>query len=268
MARLAPDGHHGDVASGCLPKITPPSLALALLIGAFAWPAAAVAASEFPKGDEGYHTYAEVAAEVAAVEAAHPDLVDRFSIGQSHLGRELWAAKVSDNVGVDEAEPEVLFDGGIHADEHMGVEMTLKILHWLVDGYGTDQRITNLVNSREVWLVFLINPDGAEHDIAGGKYHYWRKNRQPTPGSTSKGTDLNRNFGYKWGGGGRTSSNPAAITYRGPKAFSSPGGPGDARLPREPGRRRPTADPDRDHVPRVRSTGDVAIRLHEEERPD
>ena len=36
------------------------------------------------------------------------------------------------------------------------------------------------------------------------------------------GTDLNRNFGYKWGGGGRTSSNPRAITYRGPKAFSSP----------------------------------------------
>ncbi len=56
----------------------------------------------------------------------------------------------------------------------------------------------------------------------GGKFHFWRKNRQPTPGTTAKGTDLNRNFGYKWGGGGRTSSNPIAITYRGPKAFSAP----------------------------------------------
>jgi carboxypeptidase T len=210
------------VASGCLPKIAPPSLVIALLAAAFAWPAAAAAASEFPKTDEGYHTYAEVAADVAAVQAAHPDIVQRFSIGKSYLGRELWAAKVSDNVGVDEAEPEVLFDGGTHADEHMGVEMTLKILHWLADGYGTDQRITDIVNGREVWIVFLVNPDGAEHDIAGGKYHYWRKNRQPTPGSTAKGTDLNRNFGYRWGGGGRTSSNPKAITYRGPKAFSAP----------------------------------------------
>ena len=37
----------------------------------------------------------------------------------------------------DEAEPEVLFDGLHHADEHMGLEMTLHILHWLVDGYGS-----------------------------------------------------------------------------------------------------------------------------------
>ena len=85
----------------------------------------ALAASEFPAGYEGYHTYAEVGADVAAVAAAHPDIVQRFSIGQSYLGRQLWAAKISDNVAVDEDEPEVLFDGGTHADEHMGVEMTL-----------------------------------------------------------------------------------------------------------------------------------------------
>ncbi len=59
-----------------------------------------------------------------------------FSIGKSYKGRELWMAKVSDNVLVDEAEPEVMFDGAIHSDEHMGVEMTLHIFHWLVDGYG------------------------------------------------------------------------------------------------------------------------------------
>ena len=68
----------------------------------------------------------------------------------------------------------------------------------------------------------MVNPDGAEYDISGGKFHFWRKNRQPTPGTASIGTDLNRNFGYHWGGGGRTSSNPAAITYRGPGAFSAP----------------------------------------------
>ena len=207
--------------SGCLPKITPPSLALGLLLVALIWPAT-VSANQFPAGHTGYHTYTEVAADVAAVAAAHPDIVERFSIGKSYGGRELWAAKISDNVAVDENEPEVLFDGGTHADEHMGVEMSLRILHWLADGYGTVPRITNIVNSREIWIVFLVNPDGAEHDIAGGKFHYWRKNRQPTPGTSSIGTDLNRNFGYRWGGGGRTSGNPRAITYRGPKAFSAP----------------------------------------------
>ena len=215
-------GHHGPMAQGCLPKIAPPSLALGLLVLSLLAPGSALAASQFPAGYEAYHTYAEVGAEVAAVAAAHPGIVQRFSIGQSYLGRQLWAAKISDNVLVDEAEPEVLFDGGIHADEHMGVEMTMRILHWLADGYGTDPRITSIVNTREVWIVFMLNPDGATHDIAGRKFHHWRKNRQPTPGSTAKGTDLNRNFSYKWGGGGRTSSNPKAITYRGPKAFSTP----------------------------------------------
>jgi hypothetical protein len=45
--------------------------------------------------------------------------------------------KISDHVATDENEPEVLFDGGHHADEHMGVEMVLKIMTWLVNGYGT-----------------------------------------------------------------------------------------------------------------------------------
>jgi hypothetical protein len=126
------------------------------------------------------------------------------------------------NVGTDEPEPEVLYDGGHHADEHMGVEMTLRIMRWLVDGYGSDPRITNIVDRREVYIIFLVNPDGAEYDIASGRFRYWRKNRQPTPGTSYIGTDLNRNYGYKWGGGGRTSSNPAAITYRGPAAWSAP----------------------------------------------
>ena len=67
-----------------------------------------------------------------------------------------------------------------------------------------------------------MNPDGATFDIKNGHFHFWRKNRQPTPGSSSIGTDLNRNYGYHWGLGGRTSSNPQAITYHGPKPFSAP----------------------------------------------
>jgi hypothetical protein len=68
----------------------------------------------------------------------------------------------------------------------------------------------------------MVNPDGAEYDISGGKFRFWRKNRQPTPGTSAIGTDLNRNYGYKWGLGGRTSANPRAITYHGPRPFSAP----------------------------------------------
>jgi hypothetical protein len=195
-------------------------LALVLPLGA-ALPARA-AAADFPAGFTGYHTEAEMVADVTAVLAAHPTIARKAAIGTSYQGRTIWAVEISDNVAVDEVEPEVLFDGLTHSDEHMGLEMTLRIMHWLVDGYGHDARITNIVDHREVWIIPAVNPDGGEYDIAGGRFHFWRKNRQPNARTTAVGTDLNRNFGYRWGGGGRTSANPAAITYRGPSAFSAP----------------------------------------------
>ena len=198
-------------------------LGLAILLPLAAARPAAAATADFPKGWEGYHTYAEMVANVDAEVAAHPAIVRKFSIGKSYQGRTIWAVKISDNVAVDENEPEVLFDGLTHSDEHMGLEMTLHIMHWLVDGYGHDSRITGLVNSREVWIVLAVNPDGAEYDISGGKFHFWRKNRQPNAGTSAIGTDINRNFGYHWGiAEGRTSKNPLAITYMGPHAFSTP----------------------------------------------
>lgn len=198
------------------------ALLLAAAVAATVAPAApARAASEFPPGYEGFHTYGEMVAEITAVEAAHPDIVDLFSIGRSYRGRELWAAKVSDNVGTDESEPEVLYDGLHHGNEPMGLEMTLRILGWLADGYGTDPRITAIVDTREVWIVFAVNPDGHAYDHAGDTFRNWRRNRQPTPGTRYIGTDLNRNYGYRWGGAG-SSGAPSSSRYRGPAAFSAP----------------------------------------------
>ena len=134
----------------------------------------------------------------------------------------MWAVKISDNVGTDEDEPEVLFIGQHHAREHITVEMTLYILHLLADNYGADQQITDLVNSREIYIIFSTNPDGSEYDVATGSYRSWRKNRQPNAGSSYIGTDLNRNYGYKWGCCGGSSGFPSSDTYRGASAFSAP----------------------------------------------
>jgi murein tripeptide amidase MpaA len=200
--------------------------AASALLGARAAPVGTRAVapdSSFPTGDALYHTYAEMSAEIAAVASAHPAIVQRRSIGKSYQGRELWAAKISDNVSVDEAEPEVLFDGLHHAREHLTLEQSLYVMHLLVNGYERgDARIRNIVNNRETWIVFAVNPDGAEYDISGGTYHKWRKNRQPTPGTSSIGTDLNRNYGYRWGCCNGSSTNPANDTYRGPAAWSAP----------------------------------------------
>jgi hypothetical protein len=78
------------------------------------------------------------------------------------------------------------------------------------------------VDNREIWIVFDMNPDGGEYDIATGSYRSWRKNRQPNTGSSSVGTDLNRNWSYQWGCCGGSSGSTGSETYRGPSAFSAP----------------------------------------------
>jgi carboxypeptidase T len=181
-------------------------------------------ARAFPANDSGYHTYQEWVDETAALVAAHPSLVTRTQIGTSYEGRPIWALKVSDNAATDEAEPEILFTHNQHAREHLTVEMAMYLLHALTDEYATDPRIRAVVDSREIWIVPSMNPDGAEFDVATGDYVLWRKNRQPPPAPASAiGTDLNRNWDFQWGCcPGGSSGDPASETYRGPSPFSAP----------------------------------------------
>ena len=175
-------------------------------------------AAAFPPADSAYHDYAEMRAAVEAVANANQTRVRIHNIGTSFQGREIWAVKVSDNVTVDEAEPEVLFTANQHAREHLTVEMALYILNQLV----SDPEFTSFVNSREIWIVPMVNPDGVEYDIATGAYRMWRKNRQPNSGSSNVGTDLNRNWSFQWGCCGGSSGSTGSETYRGPSPFSAP----------------------------------------------
>jgi murein tripeptide amidase MpaA len=175
-------------------------------------------AADFPSADSAYHNYAEMTAELQAVAAANPGRVQVSSIGKSFQNRDIWAVKVSDNVALDEDETEVLFTANQHAREHLTVEMALYILNRLT----SDSAFTNLVNNREIWIIPMVNPDGVEYDVATGAYRMWRKNRQTTPGSSSIGTDLNRNWSHQWGCCGGSSGTPSSETFRGPSAFSAP----------------------------------------------
>ncbi|MFF5207472.1 M14 family zinc carboxypeptidase [Streptosporangium sp. NPDC000396] len=179
-------------------------------------------AFDFPPADSGYHNYAEMTAEINQIVADHPAIARKFSYGTSYEGRDLMVIKISDNVGTDENEPEVLFTHHQHAREHLTVEMAMYLLNLFTDSYGTDSRITNLVNSREIWIMPDLNPDGGEYDIASGSYRSWRKNRQPNSGSSSVGTDMNRNWAYNWGCCGGSSGSTSSETYRGTAAESAP----------------------------------------------
>jgi hypothetical protein len=176
----------------------------------------------YPSYDSKYHNEWEMIVAIRDAEIAYPDIVDVFPVGLSYQGRTIWGAKVSDNVDKDEAEPEVLFDALHHAREHLTIEQILDTFDQLTSRYDSNATIRGLVDSREVWFIFALNPDGWAFDLGGSPYRGWRKNRQPNSGTSAVGTDLNRNYDYRWGCCGGSSGNRAAWNYRGPKPFSAP----------------------------------------------
>jgi hypothetical protein len=171
----------------------------------------------------GYKTYSEIAAELDSMHVHYPSLTTaKFSVGTTGEGRALWCLKISDNPEVDEDEPELLYNGLIHAREPAGMEIVIYFMNYLLSHYGTDSEATDLVNTREFFFIPCMNPDGYEYNRltnpSGGGM--WRKNRRNN-GDGSYGVDLNRNWGLTWGIDNDGSSPvPSDEDYRGTAAFS------------------------------------------------
>ncbi|MEA2677269.1 MAG: carboxypeptidase [Chloroflexota bacterium] len=186
-------------------------------------PASTRAANDFPANHEGYHTYAETSALLDGVESSYPTIARKFSIGQSNQGRPIWALKISDNVGSDENEPEVLFTSQMHAREWLSQEENLRIIELLSSNYDStpdtqlEGRVTDIVDGLEIWIVPMLNPDGAEYDIGNPSsgFRNQRKNRQSVGSGVQPGIDLNRNFGFGWACCGGSSGKPGSFFYRG-----------------------------------------------------
>ncbi len=125
-----------------------------------------------------YHTHAELTADLDSIANAHPTLCRLDSIGASIQGRALWFMKISDNVNLEEDEPEFKYISTMHGDEVVGVEMCYYLIEYLMNNYGTDSLATFLVDETEIWIMPMMNPDGnALHQ----RYN-------------ANGVDLNRNF--------------------------------------------------------------------------
>lgn len=125
-----------------------------------------------------YPTYEEMTKNLMNLAKQYPDIMQLRSIGKSVEGKDLWVVKVSDNVQVDEVEPEFKYISSMHGDEITGRELTQFFLSDLLKGYGKEAKITNLINSTEIYIMPSMNPDGS-----------LRKQR-----ANANGYDLNRNF--------------------------------------------------------------------------
>jgi len=130
------------------------------------------------KGLGVYHDYAGLSDELERFAGLYPGVLRLHTLGRSELGREIWAVVISDNPDIQEDEPEFKYVSTMHGDEPVGTELCLYFIDMLASSYGQDARLTDLVDSTEIWVVPLMNPDGLE-----------RGSR-----SNVNGFDLNRSF--------------------------------------------------------------------------
>ncbi len=170
----------------------------------------------------GYLDLAAIIAEMQAAAAAHPsicqfvDLTAKYGLAPTYEGRHMYAVKISDNVGLEEDEPAFALVSCHHARELVTPVIALHALEQFTTLYGSDPRITNLVDEYEIWIAPIWNPDGYEYCY----YHdnWWRKNRRPFTGGT--GVDQNRNYPPGWDGPCGGSTSPSSETYKGPSSAS------------------------------------------------
>lgn len=104
-----------------------------------------------------YDAYVDMMYQFAA---DYPSLCQVFSIGTTVMGRQLMVAKISDNIGIKENEPQFLYTSSMHGDETTGYILMLRLIDYLLSNYGTDPKATSLVNNIEIWINPLANPDG------------------------------------------------------------------------------------------------------------
>lgn len=121
--------------------------------------------SEMMEGNKdlnGYPTPKEIEAKLKKLAKGNESFLKLFSLGKTHEGRELWMIKLSDNVELNEVEPEVKYIANMHGNEIVGRELMVSLLEELVSKYKAgDKEITDLINNSEVFIMPSMNPDGA-----------------------------------------------------------------------------------------------------------
>ncbi|MEB3221754.1 MAG: M14 family metallopeptidase [Candidatus Sericytochromatia bacterium] len=173
--------------------------------------------------DPKYRTYAQTAQALRALAAKLPgraevvDVGDSWEKTQQKADRDLLALHLGQG---GTGKPVVLFAGCHHARELATPEVVLLMAQHLVEGYGKDAEVTGLLDTRDIWLVPMVNPDGHARAEKGADQ---RKNTNNVTGGKGRiGVDLNRNYGGpSWGQVG-TSSNPESDTFGGRSGFSEP----------------------------------------------
>ena len=133
-----------------------------------------------------YPTYQQYVDTMHYFSTAYPSFCKLDTIGTTTEGRLLLAVRISRNVHVNEAKPRFLYTSSIHGNETTGYVGMLHLIDYLLTNYGTIPQVTRLVDSVEIFINPLANPDGT--------YHGGNNTLNGSTRDNANGVDLNRNY--------------------------------------------------------------------------
>lgn len=135
---------------------------------------------------DAYPTYEAYVAMMNQFAADYPNLCRVVNAGSTIQGRQILFAVISDTVQTPQAEPKVMYTSSMHGDETTGYVLMLRLINYLLTQYGTNSKITQLVNNSEIWINPLGNPDGT--------YHGGNSSVNGAVRNNANNYDLNRNY--------------------------------------------------------------------------
>jgi len=110
-----------------------------------------------------------------------PELYSLESIGQSYEGRDIWLCTLTNTeTGPALEKPGFMIEANIHALEVTGTTAALHLIDRLLSEYGTDERVTRVLDTRTFYVVPRLNPDGPELALAD-RPRFIRSSTRPWP---------------------------------------------------------------------------------------
>jgi hypothetical protein len=110
-----------------------------------------------------YHSSAEIEEWMRKWAAQYPDITTLYQVGESYAGRAIWQMTLTNRkTGKDTDKPAAFFEGGRHSGEITATESAFYLLWYLLDRYGKDTAVTNLLDRKAIYIRPLNNPDGSD----------------------------------------------------------------------------------------------------------
>ncbi len=133
-----------------------------------------------------YPSYDQYVSLMQDFQKKYPKLCKIVNIGKSVQGRELLFAHIGHLNDTARRVPEFMYTSTMHGDETTGYILMLHLIDYLLSNYGVKPEITALIDSADIWINPLANPDGT---YAGGNASVYGAHR-----FNANGVDLNRNY--------------------------------------------------------------------------